>query len=103
MCEDCGSNWKRGNYCPVCLKLYKEDDDSLKMMFCSKCEKWIHMECEGISRDDYEILAELPENIPYVCKLCTNEHCKSNWYKEVQEELNNGFLKVNYTLFCKKI
>ena len=95
MCEDCGRNWKRKNYCPVCKVLYQEDDDSLKMMFCSRCERWIHMECEGINGDDYEILAELPDNIPYECKLCSSgDTYSTRWYKEVKDELNNGFLKV---------
>ena len=100
MCEQCGQNWKRKNYCPICEVLYQEDDDSLKMMFCSECERWIHMECEGITNDDYEILADLPDNIPYVCKLCTKTNTKeTSWYKEVQEELYNGFLKVSFFSF----
>ena len=99
MCEQCGKNWKCKNYCPVCEVLYQEDDDSLKMMFCSKCERWIHMECEGITNDDYEILADLPENIPYICKLCVKVDTKETaWYKEVREELFNGFLKVMFYL-----
>ena len=95
MCEQCGKNWKRKNYCPVCEVLYQEDDDSLKMMFCSQCERWIHMECEGITNDDYEILADLPDSIPYICKLCSKlDKQDTQWYKEVREELNSGFLKV---------
>lgn len=56
------------------------------------------MECEGINTDYYEILADLPEDIPYVCKLCPNNDVtitkKVDWYSEVKTELNNGFLKV---------
>jgi len=103
MCEECGQNWKRKNFCPVCEVLYQEDDDSLKMMFCAQCERWIHMECEGITNDDYEILAELPDSIPYICKLCSKlDKHDTAWYKEVREELNGGFLKVlilNATMF----
>ena len=64
------------------------------------------MECEGINTDYYEILADLPEDIPYVCKLCPNNNGnitqKIDWYSEVKTELNNGFLKVR-KLFSKKL
>lgn len=105
MCEDCGTNWSRKNYCPVCEVIYQEDDDSLKMMLCSRCERWIHMECEGITEDDYEILADLPDSIPYICKLCSGQDMShSTWYKEVRDEMNSGLLKVRllYITFFPK-
>lgn len=95
MCQDCGTNWLHKNYCPVCKEIYQEDDDSLKMMLCSHCDRWIHMECEGITVDDYEILADLPDSIPYSCKLCSgDDKSQSAWYKEVRDEMGSGFLKV---------
>ena len=58
------------------------------------------MECEGITNDDYEILADLPDSIPYICKLCSKlDKQDTQWYKEVREELNSGFLKVIFLIF----
>ncbi|XP_047130948.1 uncharacterized protein LOC100210554 isoform X1 [Hydra vulgaris] len=103
MCEKCDFNWKKGNYCPVCLVLYNDDDDALKMMFCTKCEAWVHMECEGITEDDYEILADLPDDVPYLCKLCTGNNKESQkWFIATRTELKNGFLKVYSSVMLNK-
>ena len=53
------------------------------------------MECEGLTIDEYECLAELPEEVPYVCKLCHNSEVWPRWYQEVREEIQAGFEKVN--------
>ena len=104
MCENCGMNWKKGNFCPVCEKIYGDHDDHLKMMCCCECDSWIHMECENISTDEYEILADLPESIPYICKICSGvDKMSTTWFKEVREELNGGFLKVLFPLLYEYI
>eukprot|EP00794_Sanderia_malayensis_P011403 gene11403-12590_t len=96
MCEECERRLKRGQYCLVCEKVYSETDYETKMMYCTICKKWIHMECEGLNTDEYECLAELPDNIPYICKKCHPDDTWPPWYQEVREEINAGFEKIYY-------
>ncbi len=95
MCEECDRRVRRGQYCIVCEKVYSENDYETKMMYCTACKKWIHMECEGLSIDEYECLAELPDHIPYICKTCHDKETWPTWYQEVREEINAGFEKVS--------
>lgn len=99
LCEECSQRIERGQYCLICRNIYLEDDYDTKMMYCSSCCKWIHMECEGLNNDEYECLADLPEEIPYVCKLCHGSYVWPTWYQEVREEIQAGFEKVFFTVF----
>ena len=94
LCEECDRRMRRGQFCCICKNVYSENDYDTKMMFCSQCSKWIHMECEGLSPDEYECLTELPEEIPYVCKICHGSEVWPKWYQEVREEMQAGFEKV---------
>ena len=38
-----------GNYCPICLHCYEDNDYESKMMQCAKCDHWVHAKCEGLS------------------------------------------------------
>ena len=102
LCEECNRRIERGQYCLICGNVYAENDYETKMMYCPDCCKWIHMECEGLNSDEYECLAELPEEIPYVCKLCHTSDVWPRWYQEVREEIQAGFEKVTllYYVFC---
>ena len=60
------------------------------------------MECEGLNADEYECLAELPEEIPYVCKLCHSSEVWPRWYQEVREEIQAGFEKVTLLYFVTR-
>ena len=95
LCHDCGIALEKGHYCPLCEQVYSENDFEAKMMFCSKCKKWVHMECEGINSDEYECLSELPDDLPYVCKGCYKGKDDPRWFKEIREEMQAGFQKVN--------
>ena len=95
MCEECDRRVRRGQFCLLCEQVYSESDYETKMMYCTICEKWIHMECEGLSIDEYECLAELPDDIPYICKKCHDKEIWPKWYQEVREEINAGFEKVS--------
>jgi len=48
MCQDCGQNRMKGNYCPVCSKVYRDDDWECTMMCCDNCERWLHATCDGV-------------------------------------------------------
>ncbi|GER37895.1 PHD finger family protein [Striga asiatica] len=47
-CDACGRLFVKGNYCPVCLKVYR-DSESTPMVCCDICQKWVHCPCDGIS------------------------------------------------------
>ena len=41
----CVSNcslFRAGNCCPVCLKVYRNDESDLPMVCCDECDRWIH-------------------------------------------------------------
>ena len=37
------SYFRRGCYCPVCLKVYHNDETDGPMVCCDSCDKWIHI------------------------------------------------------------
>ncbi|XP_072166012.1 uncharacterized protein [Diadema setosum] len=92
-CQECGKLFEKGNYCPVCKKCYEDDDFESKMMQCSDCDRWVHAKCENLSDDQYRILTELPDSVPYLCPICGRNR-QTRWKHEVNEELHAGFLNV---------
>lgn len=58
------------------------------MMECSKCNKWVHSQCEKLSEEHYQILAILPESVEYICALCTKEQ---TWRKAIDAEIKSSF------------
>lgn len=69
------------------------------MMECSKCNKWIHATCEGMLDDHYQMLSLLPDNIKFLCRVCSTESTP-HWRKAVQSELRANFNNV-LRLFSK--
>lgn len=41
------------NDCKKCCKEVKEAD---KALLCSRCKKWVHASCAGVSHNDYKCL-----------------------------------------------
>ena len=68
-CEECWKNYKLKRYCPICLKVYKNQDDSLNV-YCSKCLNWYHIECEGISLEQVEEINKKKNS--FTCSACKN-------------------------------
>ncbi|XP_063960112.1 uncharacterized protein LOC129266154 [Lytechinus pictus] len=100
-CQECGKLFEKGNYCPVCKKCYEDDDFESKMMQCADCSRWVHAKCENLSDDQYRILTELPDSVPYRCPPCA-KHKPTPWKVEVNEELQAGFVNVLNALYnCK--
>jgi hypothetical protein len=46
-CDACGRLFVKGNYCPVCLKVYR-DSEATPMVCCDFCQRWVHCQCDGI-------------------------------------------------------
>ncbi|KAM1229348.1 hypothetical protein ACFX15_039077 [Malus domestica] len=70
-CDACGRLFVKGNYCPVCLKVYR-DSESTPMVCCDLCQRWVHCHCDGISDERYQ-LYQLDGNLEYKCATCRGE------------------------------
>lgn len=70
-CDACGRLFMKGNYCPVCLKVYR-DSEATPMVCCDVCQRWVHCQCDGISDDKYLQFQE-NGNLQYSCPTCRGE------------------------------
>lgn len=43
LCQACSSYFRKGYYCPVCYKIYKNDDTDKPMVCCDSCDCWLHI------------------------------------------------------------
>ncbi|XP_015062920.1 histone-lysine N-methyltransferase 2D-like isoform X2 [Solanum pennellii] len=82
-CDACGRLFVKGNYCQVCLKVYR-DSDTTPMVCCDICERWVHTQCDDISDEKY--LQFQVDDLPYSCPTCRGYSYKSiNLSNAVQE------------------
>ncbi|XP_024987582.1 uncharacterized protein LOC112522588 isoform X3 [Cynara cardunculus var. scolymus] len=70
-CDACGRLFVKGNYCPVCLKVYR-DSESTPMVCCDVCQRWVHCHCDGISDEKY-LQFQVDNNLQYRCATCRGE------------------------------
>lgn len=70
-CDACGRLFVKGNYCPVCLKVYR-DSESTPMVCCDVCQRWVHCQCDGISDERY-LQYQVDGNLQYKCATCRGE------------------------------
>ncbi|CAN8254703.1 unnamed protein product [Cochlearia groenlandica] len=70
-CDACGRLFVKGNYCPVCLKVYR-DSESTPMVCCDFCQRWVHCMCDGISDEKY-MQFQADDNLQYKCSTCRGE------------------------------
>lgn len=70
-CDACGRLFVKGNYCPVCLKVYR-DSESTPMVCCDICQRWVHCQCDGISDEQY-LQFQVDGNLQYKCATCRGE------------------------------
>ncbi|PKA58245.1 Histone-lysine N-methyltransferase ATX3 [Apostasia shenzhenica] len=70
-CDACGRLFVKGNYCPVCLKVYR-DSETTPMVCCDICERWVHCICDGISDEKYQQF-QTDQNLQYVCAACRGD------------------------------
>ncbi|KAI3448879.1 hypothetical protein Pfo_005544 [Paulownia fortunei] len=84
-CDACGRLFVKGNYCPVCLKVYR-DSESTPMVCCDICQRWVHCPCDGISDAKY-MQFQVDRNLQYVCPTCRGECCQVRNLEEAVQEL----------------
>lgn len=84
-CDACGRLFVKGNYCPVCLKVYR-DSESTPMVCCDVCQHWVHCPCDGISDAKY-MQFQADGNLQYVCPTCRGESCQLKNLEEAVQEL----------------
>ncbi|XP_073103400.1 uncharacterized protein [Elaeis guineensis] len=70
-CDACGRLFVKGNYCPVCLKVYR-DSEMIPMVCCDVCERWVHCVCDGISDEKYQQF-QADQNLYYKCAACRGD------------------------------
>lgn len=71
LCNACSRLFRAGNFCPVCLKVYRNDESDLPMVCCDMCDRWVHTDCDGIDEKEYAQLARTKSK--YRCVLCRGE------------------------------
>ncbi|KAL3732693.1 hypothetical protein ACJRO7_029358 [Eucalyptus globulus] len=84
-CDACGRLFVKGNYCPVCLKVYR-DSESTPMVCCDNCQRWVHTHCDGISEDKY-LQFQVDGNLQYVCPTCRGECYQVKDLEDAVQEL----------------
>ncbi|XP_073307862.1 uncharacterized protein [Primulina huaijiensis] len=84
-CDACGRLFVKGNYCPVCLKVYR-DSESTPMVCCDICQSWVHCPCDRISDAKYSQF-QVDGNLQYVCPTCRGECCQVRNLDEAVQEL----------------
>ncbi|KAK8933254.1 hypothetical protein KSP39_PZI015363 [Platanthera zijinensis] len=86
-CDACGRLFVKGNYCPVCLKVYR-DSETTPMVCCDICERWVHIVCDGISDEKYQQF-QTDQNLQYVCAACRGDCYQVKDIDDAERELWN--------------
>ncbi|CAH9108156.1 unnamed protein product [Cuscuta epithymum] len=84
-CDACGRLFVKGNYCPVCLKVYR-DSESTPMVCCDICQRWVHCQCDGISDEKY-LQFQVDGNLQYTCPTCRGDCYQVRNLEEAVQEL----------------
>ncbi|KAK9068883.1 hypothetical protein SSX86_012999 [Deinandra increscens subsp. villosa] len=84
-CDACGRLFVKGNYCPVCLKVYR-DSESTPMVCCDICQRWVHCHCDGISDERY-LQFQVNNHLQYTCASCRGECYQVRELEDAVQEL----------------
>ncbi|KAE9620178.1 putative histone-lysine N-methyltransferase chromatin regulator PHD family [Lupinus albus] len=84
-CDACGRLFVKGNYCPVCLKVYR-DSESTPMICCDVCQRWVHCHCDNISDEKYHQF-QVDGNLQYKCLTCRGECHEIQGLEDAVQEL----------------
>lgn len=70
LCPECTRLAGKGNICPLCCCVYRDDDYETPMIFCDGCNHWVHVACDkGLEESDYEKLGQ--DCKQYFCPACS--------------------------------
>ncbi|KAL0719804.1 hypothetical protein Bca4012_069128 [Brassica carinata] len=84
-CDACGRLFVKGNYCSLCLKVYR-DSESTPMVCCDLCQRWVHCHCDGISDEKY-LQFQADGNLQYKCATCRGECYQVKDLQDAVQEL----------------
>ncbi|XP_059651864.1 uncharacterized protein LOC132299344 [Cornus florida] len=84
-CDACGRLFVKGNYCPVCLKVYR-DSEPTPMVCCDVCQRWVHCHCDDISDEKYQQF-QVDGNLQYRCATCRGECYEVRDLEDAVQEL----------------
>ncbi|KAJ0055082.1 hypothetical protein NL108_009016 [Boleophthalmus pectinirostris] len=110
LCPDCTALYEKGNFCTICQKCY-EDNSQHEQIQCSKCNRWIHAKCEGISEELFELFSSLAEEMPFTCSPCNTPEgsslkgaLQSRLTAQLQEVLTDllSSSTTQHLLICKR-
>ncbi|KAL5110316.1 Histone-lysine N-methyltransferase trithorax [Taenia crassiceps] len=59
-CAACAIAEAKGHVCPQCNRTYLEE--TVEMIECDSCHRWLHRACAKLSYDQYELIARAPPN-----------------------------------------
>eukprot|EP00898_Chlorokybus_atmophyticus_P000218 jgi/Chlat1/1197/Chrsp115S00738 len=68
LCDACGRLFKKGNYCPICLKVYR-NNEAAPMICCDSCQQWLHLPCAKLTDKQYKKYSDSPE-LKFQCDVC---------------------------------
>ncbi|KAJ1971632.1 hypothetical protein H4R35_005149 [Dimargaris xerosporica] len=73
LCAPCGKLLEKGNLCPLCQGVYRDDDYDTPMIACDTCACWIHSACDPLlTPEKYQQLV-VDEESQYFCPICRKE------------------------------
>ncbi|CAN7118540.1 unnamed protein product [Brassica rapa subsp. narinosa] len=84
-CDACGRLFVKGNYCPVCLKVYR-DSEATPMVCCDFCQRWVHCTCDGISDERY-MQFQVDGHLQYKCSTCRGESYQIKDLEDAAQEI----------------
>ena len=61
----------------ACAKCTQDLDPDSEAIHCDLCNKWIHAQCEGVSKDLYDNLNLVFAGLSNISCYCEFNHCNS--------------------------
>ena len=74
-----------GDICRHCDKQCIETGEQGQVIQCDMCGVWVHVACDGISKDHYQDLVSITSNIENLAYLCRLNSCQVRFKQMVFE------------------